>query len=349
MTTEADLSVFEQLGLPDTSLARDTFAFAAQATPAFIHDHCVRSYVFARAHAQNQGLRAGTDYDDELLFVACVLHDLGLSEEGSNGDQRFEVDGADLAAAFLREQGVEEERIAVAWDAIALHTTDGIASRKGTEVALAHLGIATDILGIQRESLPAGLADEVHALLPRQDLAHGFSDLIITQAVAKPHKASPTNFIGDLLRRHLPYGAYPNWYDLIDAAGWGDKPVGVTARRRAETPQQVGTLFMEYLEAGDVEGLVSLYEPDAHFVPTPGTHLVGTDAIRTAMQQMVGSGARLRLEPREIRQVGDVALVSNHATLIGAGPEPVVSTTTEILRRQPGGGWVHVVDDPFFS
>ncbi|XDO63854.1 HD domain-containing protein [Streptomyces sp. RLB1-33] len=130
MTTDAHLSVFEQLDLPDTSLTRDTFAFAAQATPAFIHDHCVRSYVFARAHAQNQGLRAGTDYDDELLFVSCVLHDLGLSEEGSNGDQRFEVDGADLAAAFLRERGVEEERIAVAWDAIALHTTDGIASRK---------------------------------------------------------------------------------------------------------------------------------------------------------------------------------------------------------------------------
>ncbi|ADI04517.1 hypothetical protein SBI_01396 [Streptomyces bingchenggensis BCW-1] len=349
MTTDAHLSVFEQLDLPDTSLARDTYAYAAQATPAYIHDHCVRSYVFARAHAQNQGLRAGTDYDDELLFVSCVLHDMGLSEEGSNGDQRFEVEGADIAAAFLRERGVEERRIAVAWDAIALHTSDGIAERKGTEVALAQAGIGTDILGIQRESLPPGLADEVHALLPRQDLAYGFSDAIITQAKTKPHKASPTTFIGDLLRRHLPYGAYPSWYDLIDAAGWGDKPVGVTARRRAETPQQVGTLYMEYLEAGDIEGLVSLYEPNAHFVPTPGTHLVGTDAIRKAMQQMVDSGARLKLEPREIRQADDVALVSNNAILTGVGPEPVVSTTTEILRRQPDGGWVHVVDDPFFS
>ncbi|MFD3309565.1 nuclear transport factor 2 family protein [Streptomyces sp. NPDC058656] len=349
MTTDTHLSVFAQLGLPDTSLARDAFAYAAQTTPAYIHDHCLRSYVFARAHAQNQGLRAGTDYDDELLFVACVLHDLGLSEEGSNGDQRFEVEGADIAAAFLRELGVEEGRIAVVWDAIALHTSDGIASRKGTEVALAQAGIGTDILGVRRESLPAGLADEVHALLPRRDLAHGFSDLIITQGVAKPQKASPTTFIGDLVRRHLPYGAYPTWYDLIDAAGWGDKPVGVTARRRAETPQQVGTMYMEYLEAGDVEGLVSLYEPNAHFVPTPGTHLVGTEAIRTAMQQMVDSGAHLKLELRAIREVDDVALVSNIATLTGVGPEPVVSTTTEILRRQPGGGWVHVVDDPFFS
>ncbi|MDT0462180.1 SgcJ/EcaC family oxidoreductase [Streptomyces gibsoniae] len=348
MTTDAPLAVFEQLGLPDTSLARDAYAYAERATPPFVFHHSIRSHVFARAHARNQGLRAGTDYDDELLFVSCVLHDIGLSEEG-NGDQRFEVDGADTAAAFLRERGVDERRIAIAWDAIALHTSDGIAPRKGTEVALAQAGIGTDILGAQRASLPAGLADEVHALLPRQDLAYALSDAIVTQARTKPHKASPLTFPGDLLRRHLPYGAHPSWYDLIAAAGWGDRPVGVTARRRAETPQQVGTLFMEYLEAGDIEGLVSLYEPDAHFVPTPGTHLVGTDAIRGALQQMIDSGARLELELREIRQAGDVALVSNRATLTGAGPEPVVSTTTEILRRRPDGGWVHVVDDPFFS
>ncbi|MER5699523.1 hypothetical protein ABT255_54220 [Streptomyces mirabilis] len=67
------------------------------------------------------------------------------------------------------------------------------------------------------------------------------------------------------------------------------------------------------------------------------------------MRQMVDSGARLQLDLRDIRQVDDIALVSNHATLTGVGPEPVVSTTTEILRRQPDGGWVHMVDDPFFS
>ncbi|MEU4930688.1 nuclear transport factor 2 family protein [Streptomyces yokosukanensis] len=348
MTTDAPLSVFEQLDLPDTSLNRDAYAHVAQATPAFVLHHSVRSYVFARAHAQNRGLVAGTDYDDELLFLGCVLHDIGLSEEG-NGDQRFEVDGADTAAAFLRERGVEERRIAIVWDAIALHTSEGIASRKDTEVALAQAGIGTDIIGVQRESLPTGLADEVHALLPRLDLGYALSDAIVTQAEAKPHKAPPTTFPGQLLSHHLPYGAQPGWYDLLAAAGWGDNPVGVTARRRAQTPQQVGTLFMEYLEAGDIEGLVSLHEPNAHFVPTPETHVVGAAAIREALRQLIDSGARLKLELRDIREVDDIALVSNTATLTGVGPQPTVSTTTEILRRQPDGGWVHVVDDPFFS
>ncbi|QDY75321.1 nuclear transport factor 2 family protein [Streptomyces qinzhouensis] len=348
MTNDALLPVFERLGLPDTGLSQEAYAYAERATPDFVFFHSVRSYVFARAHARHEGLRAGTDYDDELLFLSCVLHDIGLSEEG-NGDQRFEVDGADTAAAFLRERGVEERRIVIAWDAIALHTSDGIAGRKGPEVRLAQAGIGTDILGIRRESLPAGLADEVHALLPRMDLAYALSDAIVAQADSKPQKASPMTFPGALLRHHLPHGAQPTWYDLIAVAGWGDRPVGAVARRRARTPEQVGAMFMEYLEAGDVEGLVSLYEPYAHFVPTSGTHLVGTGAIRKALQQLIDSGVRLKLELREIRQVDNLALVSNTATLTGVDPEPVISTTTEVLRRGPDGGWVHVVDDRFFG
>ncbi|MFI9761409.1 nuclear transport factor 2 family protein [Streptomyces sp. NPDC051963] len=346
--TDTPPLVFTQLSLPDSEIARLAFAFTARVTPEYLLNHSVRSYVFARAHANHRDLRPGADYDDELLFLSCLLHDVGLSEEG-NGDQRFEVDGADMAAAFLREQGVEEPRVQVVWDAIALHTSDGIAARKGAEVSIAQAGITTDILGLGSEALPDGLADDVHALLPRSDLAYRFTDAVVNQAIAKPQKASPTTFVGQSLRRHLPYGAYPDWHDLLAGAGWGDKPVTAAGRRRAETPEQVGALFMEYLQAGDLEGLVSLYDPNAHFVPEPGNHAVGTDAIRNALRQLIDSGAKLKLEPRELRVVGDVALVSNTATLTGATPEPVVSNTTEILRRHPEGGWVHVVDDPFFT
>jgi uncharacterized protein (TIGR02246 family) len=348
--TDAAPAFFVQLGLPDTDVARKAYAFAKRATPEFVLNHSIRSYVFARAHAARRGLRPGTDYDDELVFLSCILHGIGLGEAG-NGEQRFEVDGADTAAQFLREHGVEERRVAIAWDAIALHTSPDIANRKATEVAMTQAGIATDIIGAGRENLPAGLADELHAVLPRADLAYALSDAVLAQATGKPQKANPLTFAGVLLRHHLPYGAYPGWYDLIGTAGWGDKPVGVSARRRAETPEQVATLFMEYLEMGDLDGLVSLYEPNARFVAAPGLLLVGTVAIREALQQMIDSGARVRLEPRNIRCVDDLALVSNIATLTAATPEgkPVTSTTTQILRRQPDGGWLHILDDPFFG
>jgi len=253
--------------------------------------------------------------------------------------------------AYLRERGVDERRVEIAWDAIALHTSPGIANRKTTEVAMTQAGIATDIIGAGREELPVGLAEELHAVLPRADLAYALSDAVRVQAMGKPQKAHPLTFAGVLLRHHLPYGAYPGWYDLIGAAGWGDQPVGAPARRRAETPQQAATLFTEYLETSDLDGLVSLYEPNAHVVAAPGLLLIGTVAIHDALQQMIDSGARITLEPRNIRRVDDLALVSTTATLTAATPEakPVTSTTTQILRRQPDGGWLHILDDPFFG
>ena len=348
MTTSEPLSLLRRFDLPDTRVARHAYAFAARATAPFILNHSVRSYIFARSHAAHRGLTSGSDYDDELLFLSCVLHDVGLSEEG-NGDQRFEVDGADTAAALLREYGMDERRIEIVWDAIALHTSQGIAERKGAEVALSQAGIATDILGAQREILQPGLADEVHALLPRENLGYALTDAIVDQALANPRKANPLTFPGQLLRLHLPHGAIPDWYQVLGQAGWGDKPLRAAGRCRAETPEQAAVLFMEYLAARDLEGLVSLYEPDAHFVPEPGVHATGEAAIRQALQNLLDSGAGLTLEPRDSRIVGDIALMSNTATLSPVGSPPVISDTTEVLRRQPDGTWAYVVDDPFFS
>ncbi|WP_267243307.1 HD domain-containing protein [Streptomyces sp. PR69] len=217
-------AVYDGFDLPRTELARSALRFAEEAEPAVIFRHSVRGYLFAQALAGCRGLAAGADYDDELLFVSCVLHDLGLSEQG-NGDQRFEVDGADLAARFLRDHGVDEQAVSVVWDAIALHTSDGIASRKGPEAALAQAGIAADALGRDKEQLPRGFADRVHAAFPRENLAYAMTELITRQALANPAKASPLSFPGQILRRALPDGALPDWHDLIAHAGWGDRPV----------------------------------------------------------------------------------------------------------------------------
>ncbi|WP_371287046.1 HD domain-containing protein [Mycobacterium sp. PS03-16] len=58
-------------------------------SPEYLANHCVRSYLFGRELAAAEGL----DYDDEDLFLACILHDLGVTGHG-RGEQRFEVDGA---------------------------------------------------------------------------------------------------------------------------------------------------------------------------------------------------------------------------------------------------------------
>ncbi|MEU1075927.1 MULTISPECIES: HD domain-containing protein [unclassified Streptomyces] len=219
----ADLADLADLDLPGSVLAADALRFTAERVPDFIFRHSVRSYLFARALADERGWQPGADYDDELVFLGCVLHDLGLGEEG-NGDQRFEVDGADLAARFLSDRGTGKERVALVWDAIALHTSDGIASRKAPEIALPQAGIAMDVFGRDKERLPAGFAERVHAALPRADLAYAMTDLIVAQALSNPSKAGPLSFPGQLVRRHLPDGTLPDWYDIIAQGSWGDRP-----------------------------------------------------------------------------------------------------------------------------
>ena len=79
--------------LPDSDICSAAMKLAIDVSPAFIANHCVRSYLFGRELAAADGQRAGVDYDDELVFLSRLLHDLGVTAHGG-GDQRFEVDGA---------------------------------------------------------------------------------------------------------------------------------------------------------------------------------------------------------------------------------------------------------------
>src|SRR6202022_1279856 len=74
------------------------------------------------------------------LPIGAVFHDLGLTKKFSSPDKRFEVDGANAARSFLEQQGISKAKIQIVWDAIALHTTIGVAQYKEPEVFLVYLG-----------------------------------------------------------------------------------------------------------------------------------------------------------------------------------------------------------------
>ncbi|MEU5879774.1 HD domain-containing protein [Spirillospora sp. NPDC047279] len=194
---------FTGFAMPDSDLTRKAYTFAAEIeAPALVH-HSLRTYLFGRAAGEALGLCPGTDYDDELFFLAAVLHDVGLTEPG-DGDQRFEVDGADLAAEFLRGHAVPADRVDVVWQAIALHTSIGIAHRLRPEIALTHLGAGADVAGFGAEAFPEGFADRVHAALPRLTPDCGLPDAIRDQALRDPGKAPLSSLAFDLLRRARP-------------------------------------------------------------------------------------------------------------------------------------------------
>ena len=89
------------LDLPPGRLAEASLALAQASEVQPIVDHSIRSFLFARLLADHEGSVNDAAYDEDLLFAATVMHDLGLGEH-ARGQARFEVEGADLAAELLR-------------------------------------------------------------------------------------------------------------------------------------------------------------------------------------------------------------------------------------------------------
>ncbi|MFH8368396.1 HD domain-containing protein [Streptomyces sp. NPDC018031] len=207
------------LPLPRTLVASAALDFAEHLESTTVFHHSVRTYLYGHRLGERRGLRAGHDYDDQLLFLGCVLHDVGLSDKG-NGQQRFEVDGADLAAGFLTAQGLPAAEVEVVWDAIALHTSDGIAGRKRPEIALVSAGARFDLTG-GPEPLPAEYVERVHTALPRLRVARALRDEIVAQTLADPAKAPMFSLPRELHRQYTGH-AFPTWEELTVAADWQD-------------------------------------------------------------------------------------------------------------------------------
>src|SRR5262249_41088548 len=91
---------------PDSSLCRRATELVADLSPPFLFNHCVRTFLFGEALGNQDGLK----YDRELLYLSALLHDLGLTDSIARGGQRFEVEGADRARAFVAEHGLPEDK-----------------------------------------------------------------------------------------------------------------------------------------------------------------------------------------------------------------------------------------------
>jgi uncharacterized protein (TIGR02246 family) len=121
----------------------------------------------------------------------------------------------------------------------------------------------------------------------------------------------------------------------------------------ARTPEEVPQLWVENINAGDVDGLVALYEPDATLVAQPGEVVVGIAAIQEVLSELVALRATHNLEGQKVLQTGDIALSFADWALAGTGPdgEPIemAAQSSDVLRRQPDGSWRFVIDNPWGS
>jgi hypothetical protein len=202
--------------LPDSRLARDATDFTRALSAPVVFNHVLRTYVFGELLGRVKKLT----FDSELLYLGAVLHDLGQTERFM-GKQRFEVDGADAAAEFLKGKGVPKESIEVVWDAVALHTSLGIVQRKRPEIALVSAGAGVDVVGLGIDQLPKEAVAQVIAAFPRPGFKKAYQKVLAEIVVRKPETATG-NFLAGIGERHVPGYKVPNVCDLMDAAPFAD-------------------------------------------------------------------------------------------------------------------------------
>ena len=201
--------VLAGIKVTDTALVRDATELSRSLLEPYLFNHVMRSWLFAIL------LSGGADPapDPELLAVSAILHDLGLTERYA-AESRFEVDGANAARAFLKGRGISTQQTQVVWDAIALHTTPSIAPHKEPEVAMTHLGISVDVIGMGLDRIPQDKQRAVLTEFPRLAFKDQFKECL-SSVVRKKPATSFDNVLRDFGSRYVEGFTAPSFADLF--------------------------------------------------------------------------------------------------------------------------------------
>lgn len=210
-------TVIAGVKIPETAATAAATQFAREHTSPLVFDHSRRVYLFGSLRAHDLGLKP----DPELLYVASMMHDTGLFTPFSETEQRFELDGADHARRLLLEHGFEQADAEVVWTAIALHTTPGIPSRMGPEVAVTNIGVLVDALGFSLDELDGDLVAEITAAHPRADFKNGFLKAFVEGLAHRPDTTYGT-VNADVLEHFVPGFQRGNMVDRIMGSAWAE-------------------------------------------------------------------------------------------------------------------------------
>lgn len=122
----------------------------------------------------------------------------------------------------------------------------------------------------------------------------------------------------------------------------------------ARSPQELNDLFVDAMNAGDLDRALSCWTPDTVFVVQPGTEPVrGWDNLRQALKEFIDTDPKLEVEELQRVEADDIAFVSLRWSLEGTAPDgsPISMSAVDgnVFRRQDDGTWKIVIDNPFHS
>ncbi|MDP4027148.1 HD domain-containing protein [Methylobacterium sp. NEAU 140] len=210
------MSILSEAAIPDSVLGRAITEFVRDIETELLFNHSSRVYQFGAL----AGVHRGLTFDRELLYAGAMFHDLGLMPDHSSAEERFEVDGANAARAFLKAHGVSEADVYTVWTAIALHTTPGIPIHMHPVVALVTAGVEMDVLGLTYGQYSDAEREAVVFAFPRppnfkEDIIQAFYDGI-------KHKPDTTfgNVKADVIADKEPGFRKGDFCRVIRASRW---------------------------------------------------------------------------------------------------------------------------------
>jgi len=208
---ETQPTVVAGIRIVDSTIAKQAEQFARAAYQPYLFNHAMRTFLFGSLIGKAMKL----EWDEELVFLAAIMHDLGLTVQHM-GPLPFELSGAQAARAFLHGHGVSTERANVVWDGIALHPTM-VAEFKQPEVALIAAGAAADVTGSGLDAVSADARAAVLHYAPRLGFKHAFVHSCADVVRRYPRVAS-RSFMRDIGERYVPGFSEPNICDAIEHA-----------------------------------------------------------------------------------------------------------------------------------
>ena len=170
-----------------TTLVAELAAEAAVAwCPRALMEHNHRSYLWAAA----RGMEMGIPFDEELLYVAAMLHDIGLVGAFDNATLSFDEAGGNVAWMFAAGAGWPVERRIRLGEIIVRHMWDSVDPAFDAEGHLLEVGTAIDISGRDPGLWAPELRAEIVDAHPRLDLVAEFTACFNDQARRKPDSSA---------------------------------------------------------------------------------------------------------------------------------------------------------------
>jgi len=175
----------EEVKPPDSEVAKQAALVCQQVSPAFLLNHCHRTYLWGHLIAKARSL----PFDDELLYVAALLHDLGLTAAYAGCGEHaecFSLDSAQGAGAFARQAEWPRERQEALTEAIVMHLNVVVPLKHGVEAHLLHAGAGLDVVGMNAEILGAETRRAVVQCHPREGFKKAFGKRLREEMRERP-------------------------------------------------------------------------------------------------------------------------------------------------------------------